>query len=91
VKYEYDGIGNLVYVHKLVDRQAKTYATTTYQYDPKSANPHYITKILDARNVQVAMNRYYDNGKLWQITDAENRTTTFTYPAVSWTAPRRDC
>jgi RHS repeat-associated protein len=85
VKYEYDGLGNLVYVHKLLDREKRTYATTTYVYG-KAAFPHYITEIRDPRGVAVARNEYYDNGKLWKIKDAEDRVTTFDYPTSGLTA-----
>ena len=87
VSYEYDGAGNLVYVHKLLERGPSgypaTYATTTYVYGQVQF-PHYITKIIDPRGVEAARNEYYDvgspnAGKLWKITDSENRVTTFTY------------
>src|SRR5947209_6381450 len=48
-------------------------------YDQNSAFNNYIRKILDARNVQVAINTYDSNGRLSTITDPDNRQTTFTY------------
>jgi len=79
VKYEYDGAGNLVYVHKLQDREPKTaYATTTYVYG-KASFPHYITAITNAAGIPLARNEYYENGKLKTITDAKEALTTFTY------------
>ncbi|HKS36856.1 MAG TPA: DUF6531 domain-containing protein, partial [Verrucomicrobiae bacterium] len=76
VRYEYDGLGNLARVHKLVNRQSETYETTTYKYQKPEA-PHYITAILDPRGIEIARSTYYDDGRLESITDARGRKTTF--------------
>jgi RHS repeat-associated protein len=73
LKYEYDSVGNLSKVLRLVDRAASRYLTNTYLYENASF-PHYITTIKDARGYSVARNLYDDQGRLIGIMDANGRT-----------------
>jgi RHS repeat-associated protein len=77
VRYEYYA-GNLVRVHRLVDRPAATYLTTTYQYT-NSAYPHLITAILDPRGTNVMRKLYDTAGRLIRVTDAAGRTRLITH------------
>lgn len=80
VKYEYDAVGNLSKVLRLVDRAANggagSYLTNRYFYE-HSRYPHYLTRIEDARGVAVARNLYDDSGKLIGVIDAAGRTNRF--------------
>ena len=76
VKYEYDNNDNLIYVERLVDRNAGTYVTNSFAYT--NANfPHYITGIFNADGTQVARNFYDDSGKLIAVQDADGNLTRF--------------
>jgi RHS repeat-associated protein len=77
VKYLYDtDAGNLVQVHRLLDRNAGTYAVTKYRYDHPDF-PHHITAIEDSRGISVARNLYDEWGKLVGIIDAAGKTNRF--------------
>lgn len=71
VKYVYNReTGNLIQVHRLQDRGAGNYVTTTYVYgNPKF--PHYITEIVNPNGVPVARNNYDDAGRLISVQDAD--------------------
>ncbi|HYE32393.1 MAG TPA: RHS repeat-associated core domain-containing protein [Methylomirabilota bacterium] len=77
VRYDYDGLGNLVAVHKLQNREKRQYATTVYKHDEMF--PHYIKKVIDPRGIEAARTEYQPDGKLKEIKGADGRTTTFTY------------
>jgi RHS repeat-associated protein len=83
LKYEYDSDGNLRRYFALVDRATSKYDITTYLYDPDF--PHFITGILDPRQVLQARTVYYDRsdpqtaGRIHTITGSDGRTTTFNY------------
>ncbi len=76
VKYEYDALGNLVRVLRLVDRTAVTYQTNSYAYENASF-PHYLTTIVDGRGKPAARQLYDDQGRLIAIVDASGRTNRF--------------
>ena len=71
IDYDYDGFGDLIAVHKLVDKTtpglswAERYETTTYAY-----NNHYITDIEDPRGLSPIQYHYVD-GRLVGIYDAK--------------------
>jgi fibro-slime domain-containing protein/RHS repeat-associated protein len=66
LKYDYDGAGDLVEVHRLVDRDSKTYETTTFVYDE-----HYITSIVDSRGLTPIQYVYDDAGRLQKVIGAK--------------------
>ena len=86
VQYFYDDWGNLSQVSSLVDKSTGAYDTTTFFYE-KSAFPHYITRIVDPRGIEVARTEYYDStdpepaniGKIKSIKDAKGRVTSFAH------------
>ena len=85
VKYFYGGAsGNLLEVHKLVDRATGAYLTNKYFYHDAN-HPHYLTSMEDARGIQVARQLYDDSGKLIGIVDASGRTNSFSYNLTSKT------
>ncbi len=79
VRYLYHkDTGNLLQVHKLVDRSGGTYLTNHYRYEhPKF--PHYITKIEDARGIPVVRNLYDDSGRLVGIIDTAGHTNAVSH------------
>jgi RHS repeat-associated protein len=74
VQYNYDGLGNLARVLRLVDRTSGTYSTNSYFYeDPRF--PHYLTAIQSAAGISRS---YYDsNGRLAAVVDALGNTNQF--------------
>jgi RHS repeat-associated protein len=76
VKYEYDTLGNLAHVEKLIDRNVGTYVTNSYNYT-SSQFPHYITSMLNGDGTQVAQSYYDDSGKLSESVDADGNITYF--------------
>ncbi|MBN9693310.1 MAG: hypothetical protein J0M24_23960 [Verrucomicrobia bacterium] len=88
MKYTYDPTtGNLIQVHRLINRTTATYATTTYHYDHPRF-PHYLTAAVDPRGVQVARTDYDDSGRLNSVVDSTGRTTTYTYPTSGFSDSR---
>ena len=71
-KYEYDAQGNLVKVHKLIDRTKpvdQQYAVTEYLYE-NADRPHYVTAIKDPMG-NIPMKCIYDeDGRLIATEDA---------------------
>lgn len=67
LKYDYDEAGNLVKVHRLVDRDSEIYETTTFVY----SDEHYITDIVDSRGLTPIQYVYDDAGKLEKVIDAK--------------------
>ena len=71
-KYDYDNAGNLIKVHKLIDRtkpENEQYAVTEYIYGEPS-RPHYITAIKDALGNTPMKCIYDENGRLIATEDA---------------------
>jgi RHS repeat-associated protein len=86
VRYVYhEDTGNLLQVHRLLDRAAGTYATNRYHYD-HPVHLHYITGIENARGIPVARNEYDAAGRLVAVVDAAGRTNRFEHD----TANRRE-
>lgn len=86
LKYEYDDQTNLVHVLALVDRPAARYELTTFLYEKQPQFPHYITKILDARNIPMGRTEYYSNpsdtanyGKIKSVTNSKGDVTSFVH------------
>ena len=76
VKYEYDDTGHLVRVLRLTDHAAGSYTTNQYFYE-NTAYPHYLTRIVDGRGVDVARSLYDDAGRLFAVIDAAGETNEF--------------
>ena len=71
-KYEYDAQGNLVKVHKLIDRTKpvdQQYAVTEYLYE-NADRPHYVTAIKDALGNTPMKCIYDEDGRLIATEDA---------------------
>ena len=66
--YEYDAIGNLIKVNRLVDKTNTVYETTTFIYSNPNF-PHYITEIQDPRGISPMKNEYDDSGRLVGVID----------------------
>ena len=71
-KYEYDAKGNLVKVHKLIDRTKpadQQYAVTEYLYE-NADRPHFVTAIKDALGNTPMKCIYDEDGRLVATEDA---------------------
>ncbi|MBE7500043.1 MAG: hypothetical protein HS113_06970 [Verrucomicrobiales bacterium] len=79
VKYIYHAdTGNLLQVHRLVDRAAAAYVTNKYHYDhPRFL--HFITSIEDADGVPVVRNEFDDVGRLLKHTDADGKVIRYVH------------
>lgn len=78
LKYDYDGIGNLTNVARLIQRSPAVYENTAYAYT--NANfPSHLTSIKDARGIVSARYEYDSSGRLSKQYDALNRFTSYTY------------
>lgn len=83
VRYIYnDETGNLLQVHRLVDRTTSTYITNRYLYEHPRFT-HYITSIENARGVPVTRNEYDDAGRLVAMVDASGRTNRFLHDTTN--------
>jgi RHS repeat-associated protein len=78
VKYEYDALGNLSAVLRLVDRITSSYLTNRYFYT-NATFPHYLTGMEDTRGITVARNEFYDDGKLKRHIDADGKTIEYVH------------
>ncbi len=77
VTYTYDANTNLSTVSRLVSTAGSgTYNTTTYKYE-NGDFPHFITQILDPRNVPAARTVYDPDGRMISVTDAAGNITQF--------------
>ncbi len=77
VRYVYNrDTGNLIQVHRLLDRSAGSYSTNKYHYD-LARLPHYITSIEDPRGVSLARNEFDDAGRLAAVIDADGKRVEF--------------
>ena len=83
--YEYDSIGNLTKVNRLIDKtdiQNPVYETTTYVYS--NANfPHFITEIQDPRGVTPMRNLYDNSGRLVGVVDAFGNEITLSHDTAA--------
>ena len=82
LKYDYDDIGNLTNVARLVQRSAPVYENTVYAYTNTSFVSH-LTSIRDARGIVSARYEYDSSGRLSKQYDALNRFTSYTYDLVN--------
>jgi len=79
VKYVYNqDTGNLIQVHKLVDRSLGSYTTNTYHYD-NAVFPHFITEIDNPSGIPITRNQYDAGGRLIAATDANGNTVSHTH------------
>lgn len=71
--YDYDVLGNLVRVHRLVDEsnfQNPVYQTSTYLYE-NILFPHYLTGLLDPRGIMYLRMEYDEEGRYVATIDAD--------------------
>lgn len=78
LKYDYDDIGNLTNVARLIQRSPAVYENTAYAYTNTSF-PSHLTSIKDARGIVSARYEYDFAGRLAKQYDALNRFTSYTY------------
>jgi RHS repeat-associated protein len=81
LKYEYDTNNNLIAVYKLVNTntsvaESNAYLKTSYEYTNLNF-PHFLTGIIDPRDVPAARTKYDPNGRMLEMTDAAGNTTHF--------------
>lgn len=82
LKYDYDDIGNLTNVARLIQRSPATYENTAYAYTNTSF-PSHLTSIKDARGIVSARYEYDSSGRLSKQYDALNRFTSYTYDLIN--------
>ncbi len=82
LKYDYDDIGNLTNVARLIERSPAVYENTVYAYT-NTSYPSHLTSITDARGIVSARYQYDTSGRLSKQFDALSRFTSYTYDLVN--------